>query len=276
MKTNSKLLNYISHLMHDDDALHKFSVDPITTSEKEHGLTKAERAVLRRTIHGLSNNSVNGYSLQRNLDSYRRSLRLLQNVLCNVGSKMIMDYNTLQSQKELVDICPQYIGVIVNVPQSSFKRFGGTLNYTKFTNQQVGNPYYVHAYFQIPTNSTMTIKAVLDQLNKTKQLPYATIENSKGELLVNGFNPYTYFDDYLIADLTQYTLTDDYAFWFYSINGNAGPQNSGTIGQSFANFPVSPGDTIVWQLIAPDAKYGFLSCVPHEDNVYATTAREKV
>ena len=76
--------------MHNDDALHKFSIDPITTSEKENGLTKAERAVLRRTIQGLSNNSVNGYSLQRNLDSYRRSLRLLQNVLCNVGSKMVM------------------------------------------------------------------------------------------------------------------------------------------------------------------------------------------
>jgi hypothetical protein len=61
MKTKSNLLNYISHLMHDDDhALHKFSIDPITTSEKEQGLTKAGHTVVRRTIHGLSNNSVNG------------------------------------------------------------------------------------------------------------------------------------------------------------------------------------------------------------------------
>ncbi|WP_143569726.1 hypothetical protein [Tenacibaculum agarivorans] len=271
MKSSSNLLNYISHLMQDDDALYKFTIDPITTSEQEHGLTKAERAVLRRTVHGLSNNSLNGYSIVRNLDSYRRSLRLLQNVLSNVGTKMIMDHSALEKEKKLIDVSSQYIGVTVYVPQSAFN---GTLNYTKFTNQQVGNPYYAPAYFQIPATSTMTIKAVLDQLNTTNELPYATIENSSGELLVNGFNPYTYFEDYLIADLTQYNLTDDYAFWFYSINGKAGPNNSGMIGQSFANFNVSPGDTIVWQLIAPDAQYGFQPCAPHEDNVYAKTIKQ--
>ena len=77
----SNLLKYISHLMQDDDALHQFTIDPITDAENNHGLTKAERAVLRRTVHGLSNNSVNGYSMVRSDESYRRSLRLLQNVL---------------------------------------------------------------------------------------------------------------------------------------------------------------------------------------------------
>ena len=36
MKSKSNLLNYISHLMQNDEALHKFTIDPITTSEKEH------------------------------------------------------------------------------------------------------------------------------------------------------------------------------------------------------------------------------------------------
>ena len=53
MKSNSNLLNYISLLMHDDDALKTFLVDPITDAEGKHGITKAERAVLRRNSKSL-------------------------------------------------------------------------------------------------------------------------------------------------------------------------------------------------------------------------------
>ncbi|MFK7783618.1 MAG: hypothetical protein AB8B56_00810, partial [Crocinitomicaceae bacterium] len=90
MKSKSNLLNYISLLMHDDDALHAFLTDPIQ-AEENHGITKAERSVLRRTVAHLSNNSKNGYSVERQLSSYRRSLRLLQNVFHNAESKMTQD-----------------------------------------------------------------------------------------------------------------------------------------------------------------------------------------
>jgi hypothetical protein len=90
-QSKSNLLNYISLLLSDDEALQRFLIDPITDAEGKYGITKAERAVLRRTVFHLSNRSLNGYTLVRHLGSYRRSLRLLQNVLHNVGSKMAQE-----------------------------------------------------------------------------------------------------------------------------------------------------------------------------------------
>ena len=80
MSINTALDGFISKLMHDDGALNKFLSDP-TNGGQEYGITKAERAVLRRVVGHLSNKSKNGYGIQRDLGSLRRSLRLLQNVL---------------------------------------------------------------------------------------------------------------------------------------------------------------------------------------------------
>ncbi|MCH2216701.1 MAG: hypothetical protein MK076_01255, partial [Flavobacteriales bacterium] len=80
--TKQTLDGFISKLMSDDTVLNKFLTDP-TNGGQEHGITKAERAVLRRVTAHLSNNSKNGFGIQRDLSSYRRSLRLLQNVLHN-------------------------------------------------------------------------------------------------------------------------------------------------------------------------------------------------
>jgi hypothetical protein len=58
---------------------------------------------------------------------------------------------------------------------------------------------------------------------------------------------------------------DNYVFWFYSINGRANKNNSGTEGMSFKVYgttddtALQDGDTIWWQLIAPEGS-GFLSC----------------
>lgn len=112
-ESNSKLLNYIHLLTHNDDALDHYIVDPITHAEGIHGLTKAERAVMRRVVSGLSNNSANGYSMARNRDSYRRSLRLLQNVLHNVGSKMTSDVVSMSGE---ADTYPY--SILVNYPDS--------------------------------------------------------------------------------------------------------------------------------------------------------------
>ena len=63
-KERNGLDQFISKLMSDDDTLKKFLADP-TNGRQEYGITKAERAVLRRVIAHLSNKSKNGYGIQR-------------------------------------------------------------------------------------------------------------------------------------------------------------------------------------------------------------------
>lgn len=277
MKTKSNLLNYISHLMHDDDALYKFSVDPITTAEQEHGLTKAERAVLRRTVNGLSNNSVNGYSIQRSLDSYRRSLRLLQNVLHHVGNKMVMD--NIEASDGLHTYSVQIYCPIIEATKHPLT----TKSFTKSSNHDVdkyGGPY---AAYTIPLGVYKTNKTeiTIEELMKETNCAYTKTDDG---LYVKSFlfNPSPNTVE-IIADLSQYNVTDDYVFWFYTINGtpNKGGTphpggSSGKIGESFTKKTLQPNDTVYWQLIAPDSTYGFQSCAPHEQNEYAKAIRQKV
>ncbi|MEM1242635.1 MAG: hypothetical protein AAGI45_22625 [Cyanobacteria bacterium P01_H01_bin.26] len=261
----SNLLKYISHLMQDDDALHQFTIDPITDAENTHGLTKAERAVLRRTVHGLSNNSVNGYSMVRHGESYRRSLRLLQNVLHNTGSKMIMDTVATADGEYTYH-------VVVYAPKLTESR-----DFTCKTNYDlklVGGPYattYMSSPVVLPSDSP-TIKDVLDKSG----LGYEIVKNKDGEEFVSAFYSAPAKSGIKIsADISDpcYDLSiekyADFAFWFYSINGKAGTAHSGKVGGSFANYQLKPGDTVYWQLIAPDKTYGFQPCVAHDANAYA-------
>ena len=277
MKSKSNLLNYISHLMQNDEALHKFTIDPITTSEKEHGLTKAERAVLRRTVHGLSNNSTNGYSIVRNLDSYRRSLRLLQNVLHNVGSKMVMD-------NLVVDDNMYTFTVFVYFPYVTEEK---DANFTCRTNSYVsrfGGPYrtnYVNTFTATLNNPNPTIKEVMDN----SELPTYQSVIINNEEFVKGFQVPAF---YISADLSdeRYNLSKNskahYVFWFYTINGTPSKGRtphpggtSGKLGESFATKKLKPNDVVYWQLIAPDNTYGFQHCPSHEQNEYAKTIRQK-
>ena len=66
MPTTQSLDQYLSVLMHNDAELNNFLQDP-TNGGQEYGITKAERAVLRRVVTHLSNNSKNGYAAQRDL-----------------------------------------------------------------------------------------------------------------------------------------------------------------------------------------------------------------
>lgn len=265
-QSKSNLLNYIHHLMHDDSACRKFLVDPISDAEGEWGVTKAERAVLRRTVSGLSNNSVNGYSIDRDINSYRRSLRLLQNVLHNVGAKMIHDVMA-------TDDALYYFHLMVYYPTVS-----GEANFTCQNNAAVAadsSPYAnaTQLYTIGLTNPNPTIKEVMDSINSTEgdPIPYTTV-NIGGDEYVNSFlfggNP-------IIANLNDpcYDLNQnpnaDSVFWFYSINGRANPATSGAIGTSFADQNINSGDAVFWQLIAPDYTYGFQSCAPHKQNKYA-------
>ncbi|MEO0777551.1 MAG: hypothetical protein AAF146_13375 [Bacteroidota bacterium] len=141
--SNSQLLNYIGHLMSNDDALHHFLADPITNAEKA-GLTKAERAVMRRVVTHLSNNALNGYSITRDPSSYRRSLRLLQNVLRHVGAKMLQDH-----QQMLGHVAPELVRSEADPTDSNTYTLeiylpdttGG--EYYLKTNSDIGNAYAV-------------------------------------------------------------------------------------------------------------------------------------
>lgn len=267
IQSNSKLLNYIHLLMTNDDALRKFLVDPITDAECKHGITKAERAVLRRTIAHLSNVSKNGYTVSRHLGSYRRSLRLLQNVLHNVGSKMVQDATATTEESYT-------FSMIFNFPNAGSS---GPVDFTYKTNADVekyGGPYAwaTPVYTVTLNNQNPTVKEVYDAVNEkyfaTPVMPYESV-TIDGAAYVKAIIPLGVYA--ITADLSKYTLDDDYVFWFYSINGKADGNisgNSGNIGESFATKTLQPNDTVYWQLIAPDTEYHFLPCSTTEGNEY--------
>lgn len=277
--SNSNLLNYIGLLLSDDDALANFLVDPITEAEGKHGLTKAERAVLRRTVAHLSNKSVNGFTIKRHHDSYRRSLRLLQNVLHNVGSKMVQDI-MIQGNKQEEAGALYTFSIIYNLPNGTAS---GPVDFTCKTNAYLEQPQYGGPYaWSTPAYAVQlsirnpTIQQVMDKVNQvyfaSPVMPYTTVKTADG-LFVKSLSPLGVYP--ITADISNdcYDFTKhpdaDFVFWFYSINGKANRFNSGSLGESFATKTLQPNDTVYWQLIAPDAKYGFQKCSLTEGNKYA-------
>jgi hypothetical protein len=270
-KSNSNLLNYVHLLLSDDDALKNFLVDPITEAEGKHGITKAERAVLRRTVAHLSNKSANGYTVSRHLESYRRSLRLLQNVLHNVGSKMVQD--TMVNPE--VSEASYTFSMIFNLPNTGSR----PVDFTCKTNADVdryGGAYAwaTPAYTVTLNNPNPTIKEVYDAVNaryfSSPVMPYSTDPSGQ---FVTAITPLSVYP--ITADLSNdcYDLSKhpdaDFVFWFYSINGNANPTTAGALGTSFTKQTINPNDTVYWQLIAPDARYGFKKCSLTDGNEYA-------
>ena len=81
------------------------------------------------------------------------------------------------------------------------------------------------------------------------------------------FNPKRIISSFVILGATytappQDRNTSKAPFWFWSINGYPNPNDSGTLGESYANPTaiVHPGDIVFWDCIAPGANYGFGSC----------------
>jgi hypothetical protein len=280
-QSKSHLLNYISLLMHCNQSLNEFLADPVVAGEKNQ-ITKAERAVLRRTVAHLSNNSTNGYSITRHLGSHRRSLRLLQNVLHNTGSKLVQESAAPVNNptSEGSELRPYPFSIQFYLPSITFS---GTDNY--FTNK---NNEYVDTYrgpyaaftppytVGLPT-PTASIKMVMDALPTTMTIPSSyhyggySFVFSGGKKYVDSISFYPNGSPNeitkIIADLRGYSLKDDYVFWFYSVNGTPNIENAGGVsgdaGQSFTDYIVSAGDTVYWQLIAPDGRYGFQPCPKH-------------
>ncbi|XLS28800.1 hypothetical protein ACJD0Z_16575 [Flavobacteriaceae bacterium M23B6Z8] len=275
--SSSNLLHYISVLMHDDEALKRFIVDPITHAENKYGLTKAERAVLRRTVSNLSHHSINGFSMERTLSSYRRSLRLLQNVLHNTGTKMMSDVKSNGHEAAAVD---QRYGLVINYPNLAAN---STTDFTCKSNSDVdrlGGPYFNSFFFNIVFNDSNPTSVQRLLLGASQAFPNDISYNT---VIMNG-KPYVseikIQSRSIRADLSNgcYDLSKnpkaDNAFWFYSINGK--PQKgfagkTGQVGQSFQDFILTNNDTVYWQMLAPDSTYGFKSCAPHTLNEYAAS-----
>jgi hypothetical protein len=270
MKSKSNLLNYISVLLSDDEALNTFLVDPITESEGTYGITKAERAVLRRTVSHLSNKSKNGYTVKRHLGSYRRSLRLLQNVLHNTGSKMTVNEKPRRRKLTSNDDDDITVQMVVYFPPNIV----GSTILTGYTNEQLqtqyGSPYSNHHIFKTEVPEGSTIKDVMDTLHEDYPdfFDYSD-QDSNGEdgdyvSAIDIFAPLSVERPLtnISADLYSYNANDgdDYVFWFFSINGQAGKGKNGSASKPYGSYTVNDGDTIMWQMIAPDSTYGFQSC----------------
>lgn len=247
----SKLNDYISKLMHNDKALKDFLVDPIQSAEDQHGLTKAQRSVLRRVITHLSNSSTNGYSLTRSLGSYRRSLRLLQNVM-----HVERGHATAVQAQGNDDAATTHTIVI-------------------YYNGNPHDPTAPNPYSFAMSSFTGTGETIGDVMNNA-----VDIYNNKLSSLItvdaNGYlttftvpNQYIHPGTYYVALPTS--LSDNDPFWFYSVNGTAlnSSQNYmnqyasfGYAGQRFTDYSLKnfPNSTIFWQVIAPDPAYGFQPC----------------
>ncbi len=281
--SNSNLLNYIALLLSNDEALQRFLIDPITDAEGTHGITKAERAVLRRSVAHLSNRALNGYTVARHLGSYRRSLRLLQNVLHNVGSKMVQDVHIAATGPQDATADAYRFSAVYNLPIA----VTGPVDFTCKTNQyveqpQYGGPYAVStpAYTVSLDTPNPTIQQVMDEVNRvyfsSPVMPYSTV-NIGGQLYVRSLTPLSTYE--ITADISNpcYDFTKnpsaDFVFWFWSINGRANPATGGFAGESFATRRLNPNDTVFWQLIAPDAEYGFQPCRPTEGNAFAMASK---
>jgi len=293
----SKLDQYISKLLGDDAALKEFLVDPIKAAEDDHGLNKAQRSVLRRVVANLSNNATNGYGIVRDLQSYRRSIRLLQNVL------HLERAHAVPSIQLLTDAATQ--------EKSADASKGATLPFITvaiYFNGDHSNPQpalenpasayrYCISFTCFIYDSSDTLQ---DVMNNAYHLPYKlsnyyTPNDGTGDY-VNSFTipdipgiPTSAQGKYIV-DLPTSTATRD-PFWYWSINGKAITPNStygtylygdyyknsgsyqGGAGQSFTSLTLGEIQTIygeqvtslTWQVIAPDTAYGYMPC--HEISV---------
>lgn len=294
---SQSLNHYITTLLDNDKELEKFLHDP-TNSEAEHGITKAERAVLRRVTSSLSNKSLNGYSIQRDLPSYRRSLRLLQNVL----HKNVADHNAgfamLDASANTGSTNPTvYIYVTGNAAGEPGAPYDNpAIAYTSYVTFQPNGTFGTIGEamsFNPPTNPSIndthptSLGTVKDKYGNSGTLSYTSIfldgANPSPEWFVlsftlqgfpNGIDG-TYTLPYKSGDKRQ-------PFWYFSLNGQAISPNSsqgyyretagviqGEGSKGFTTFDLSPSDTkIDWQPIAPDQAYGFGPCFKLPANIH--------
>lgn len=297
---NQTLDQYIGKLMSDDDELKKFLADP-SNGGLEHGISKAERAVLRRTVASLSNNSKNGYSVQRDYGSYRRSLRLLQNVLHQHASHHAVGQVSLLNAEPqgAVGYAPNEAATQNDIEQSlSFHVY--------FTGQPETSPgapynnpalaYTEHVKFTgvskdgtlgsamqfpnpAPTGTSFTSQPVIVQAqdNDYKLLTYNAVKRESHWFIESFTLNNLDGTSAKVYNLPYQDPTEHDPFWYYSLNGQAITKQDlafhinpasiqGTKG--FNMRDITEVTSVYWQAIAPDTVYGFSPCFPNNDISY--------
>ena len=268
MKKHS-LDQYIGLLLHDDHALQAFLADP-TNGGAEHGISKAERAVLRRTVAHLSNVSRNGYGVQRDLGSYRRSLRLLQNVLHqHAGAHQYAQPEVAETGLATFFVyIPKYsdINTAYENPSQAYTTY---VSFQGISGSTLGEAMN----FDTSTGKPKQPFSGKDASGASVQIDYTAIEIDGDWYLetftiTGGPNAGTYTFNY--AD-----VTNRLPFWFYSLDGAAIVTNNqniyqrnpkadfGNAGTAFDSYPLNGAQTVYWQAIAPDTTYGFAPCFPN-------------
>ncbi len=287
----SNLDHYLSLLMTDDNALELFLVNP-EKAEKYYGITKAERAVLRRVVSGLSNQSKNGFSIRRDYSSYRRSLRLLQNVLHKHSSEHLAKTHSAQkTNASYTSTVVIYLtgnvavpGAPVNKPSLAYQTY---LTFPSASSPTSSRSIADAMYFAPPSNpnnyppsnpyTTYVPTPAISQYGDKCSLRYQSIYQN-GEWYVISFTVSGSTNSNLqngTYKLLPKDNTTQVPFWYYSVNGEAiivdpskiygygvNTRNSGQgfNGQSFTSYPVSGYQPICWQGIAPDQAYGYAPC----------------
>lgn len=268
----SKLDSYISKLLSNDDALKSFLVDPIKASEDENGLSKGQRSVLRRVVANLSNNSTNGFGIVRHLDSYRRSIRLLQNVLHLERGAAINDHGeALKSNNDKADDSYQYYTIYVY--------YNGDANNPQGSIYEPSRQYAYHityiSYAPVGATIETIMNAAYDRFGNRLINNYRAQQYTGGVAVTSFIIPPQYAGQgNYYAPPTD--VTQRVPFWYFSVGGTAltnpyytgynpysgqgGPDDTFT-NYIPSNAAVANNNVIYWQCIAPDQIYGYASCV---------------
>lgn len=244
--------NYLHKLLVDDEALKMFLGDPNGQSD-QHGLTKAERAVLRRVVNSASNGSVNGYAIIRPLSGYRQAVRLVQNVMHNNMSAMIAASNNTHTLN-------------IYMPTGALTAGSNGSSYA--------NPWGEVSTFH---GSGTTIGELMDSVmsDSSNGFSFDTEQNEKGEKIITAI---TIKGSTLTAPPPKgiTSLSETTPFWFWTLNGEAtngatevgyepGDTQDRTkiyYGQgqrSYENVSLSAPSVVYWQVINPSIR-GFGSC----------------
>ena len=286
---------YISKLMTDDDALKAFLSDP-TNGGAEYGITKAERAVLRRVLAHLSNNSKNGYGIARQMDSYRRSLRLLQNVLHRhsaIHTAMVAssDDETYHIRIYFTgdfsspgapysDPAKAYQTYVSYTESGSFSTLGEAMQFNNAPAKSNGKIFTVQLNKSVTdkNGASGTLKeynaiCLPDPLNGN-QLEWYMLSFE-----LEGFTDSAFPNINGTYVLPYKNVQERDPFWYFSLNGQAISPTSkqgynyfltdnvtqGDNAESFVDFQLNGSTQIDWQPIAADMDYGFAPCFQTED-----------
>jgi hypothetical protein len=266
----SKLDSYISKLLSDDDALKDFLSDPIKAAEDDHGLTKGQRSVLRRVVANLSNNATNGYSIVRSLNSYRRSIRLLQNVL-HVERGHASNETPAAITTSVKDLAS-------SVTYTIFVYYNGDPNNPTGS---IYNPSAQYAY-SVKYKSTVPPASTLETIMNNAVDGFGNLLNydsqyypsTKEEAVVSFTIPNNYNGAGIYLAPPHDNTTSRDPFWYFSVRGQAITARGGYTGyyinpsaysgsatDTFTSYIPPAGETVIyWQCIAPDVVYGFQKC----------------